>query len=70
MELFAEGWRRWTEERGEGVGVEVGAYAAEGEEEVKCGNAVALADVGGDEGVEFGNGSVEELVVVGVRVER
>jgi len=53
VELFTEGWRRWTEKRGEGVGVEVHAYAAEREEEVKCGDGVAASDVGGDEGVEF-----------------
>lgn len=52
------------------MGVKVDAYAAEREEEVKCGDGVAASDVGGDEGVEFRNGSVEELVVVGVRVER
>jgi hypothetical protein len=51
------------------VSIDVGTYAAEREEEVPCGNGLTSTDVGGDEGVEFGNGSVEELVVVGKRVE-
>jgi hypothetical protein len=51
------------------VSIDVGTYAAEREEEVPCGNGLTTANVGGDEGVEFGNGTMEELVVVGERVE-